>query len=88
MNETYGFVGENALVAPQANAMAAVIQPLMMGGVTPWLLYGIGAGLITALIRFWGVYPEGVSFAILLMNILNPYIDMLTARKVFGGSKK
>ena len=49
MNDTYGFVGENALVAPQANAMAAVIQPLMMGGVTPWLLYGIGAGLILAL---------------------------------------
>ena len=49
MNETYGFTGENALVAPQANAMAAVIQPLMMGGVTPWLLYGIGAGLILVL---------------------------------------
>ena len=46
MNETYGFTGENALVAPQANAMAAVIQPLMTGGVTPWLLYGIGAGLM------------------------------------------
>ena len=49
MNDTYGFVGENALVAPQANAMAAVIQPLMMSGVTPWLLYGIGAGLILVL---------------------------------------
>jgi putative OPT family oligopeptide transporter len=49
MNETYGFTGDNALVAPQANAMAAVIQPLMMGGVTPWLLYGIGAGLILVL---------------------------------------
>lgn len=49
MNETYGFVGENALVAPQANAMAAVIKPLMTGGVTPWLLYGIGAGLILVL---------------------------------------
>ena len=49
MNDTYGFTGENALVAPQANAMAAVIQPLMMGGVTPWLLYGIGAGLILVL---------------------------------------
>ncbi len=43
MNKTYGFVGENALVAPQANAMAAVIKPLMTGGATPWLLYGIGA---------------------------------------------
>jgi putative OPT family oligopeptide transporter len=49
MNDTYGFVGENALVAPQANAMAAVIEPLMTGGVTPWLLYGIGAGLILVL---------------------------------------
>lgn len=52
------------------------------------IIFGIGAGLITALIRFWGGYPEGVSFAILLMNILNPFIDMLTARKVFGGSEK
>ena len=46
MNDTYGFTGENALVAPQANAMAAVIKPLMTGGVTPWLLYGIGAALM------------------------------------------
>lgn len=57
---------------------------------TPWgkIVYGVGAGMITALIRFWGVYPEGVSFAILLMNILNPYINSLTARKLFGGEKK
>jgi len=45
LNKTYGFTGENALVAPQANAMAAVIEPLMSGGGAPWLLYGIG-GLI------------------------------------------
>lgn len=45
LNQTYGFVGENALVAPQANAMAAVIKPLMEGGVTPWLLYFAGAAL-------------------------------------------
>lgn len=43
LNKTYGFTGENALVAPQANAMAAVIQPMMNGGNAPWLLYGIGA---------------------------------------------
>ncbi|MBQ5884039.1 MAG: RnfABCDGE type electron transport complex subunit D, partial [Clostridia bacterium] len=43
------------------------------------IIFGIGAGLITVLIREWGIYPEGVSFAILIMNILNPYIDMLTA---------
>lgn len=52
------------------------------------LVFGIGAGLITVLIREWGIYPEGVSFAILIMNILNPYIDSLTARKMFGGAKK
>lgn len=51
------------------------------------LIFGIGAGVITVLIRFWGGYPEGVSFAILLMNILNPYIDSMTQRKLFGGKK-
>ncbi len=45
LNQTYGFVGEDALVAPQANAMAAVIKPLMEGGSTPWLLYFAGAAL-------------------------------------------
>ncbi len=49
LNETYGFTGENALVAPQANAMAAVIEPMMNGGGAPWLLYGIGAALAIVL---------------------------------------
>ena len=43
LNKTYGFVGENALVAPQANAMAAVIDPLMSGTGAPWWLYAVGA---------------------------------------------
>lgn len=51
------------------------------------LIFGLGAGIITVLIRLWGNYPEGVSFAILLMNILNPYIEAWTPRKVFGGKK-
>ena len=45
LNKTYGFTGPEALVAPQANAMAAVIQPMMNGGGAPWLLYGIGAAI-------------------------------------------
>lgn len=45
LNQTYGFVGEGSLVAPQANAMAAVIKPLMEGGTTPWMLYFAGAAL-------------------------------------------
>ena len=53
------------------------------------IIFGLGAGLITVLIRYFGVYPEGVSFAILLMNILTPYIDAWTKHKVFGvGGKK
>lgn len=51
------------------------------------VVFGIGAALITVVIRFWGSYPEGVSFAILLMNILTPYIDTLTTRRQFGGKK-
>ncbi len=51
LNQVYGFTGENALVAPQANAMAKVIEPLMMGGDTPWILYMVGA--ILALILNW-----------------------------------
>ena len=52
LNKTYGFTGENALVAPQANAMAAVIQPMMNGGGAPWLLYGIGALIAIGLTLF------------------------------------
>jgi len=45
LNKTYGFTGEGALVAPQANAMAAVIEPMMSGKPAPWLLYTAGAML-------------------------------------------
>ena len=53
---------------------------------TPWgkVIFGIGAGLLTCLIRYFGNYPEGVSFAILIMNILTPYISKWTRHKVFG----
>lgn len=54
LDKVYGFVGENALVAPQANAMAAVIDPLMMGGETPWLLYIVGA-IFAVLLNWLGV---------------------------------
>ncbi|MBR4975046.1 MAG: oligopeptide transporter, OPT family [Bacteroidales bacterium] len=43
LNDAYGFTGVDALVAPQANAMAAVIEPLMLGGSAPWIMYGVGA---------------------------------------------
>ena len=48
------------------------------------MVFAFGCGVITVLIRFWGSYPEGVSFAILLMNILSPYIERLCTKKPFG----
>ena len=48
------------------------------------MVFAFGCGIITVLIRFWGSYPEGVSFAILLMNILSPYIEKLCTKKPFG----
>lgn len=50
-------------------------------------LFALGCALITVLIRFWGSYPEGVSFAILLMNILTPYIEKLVTPRPIGGVK-
>lgn len=52
LNKAYGFTGEGSLNAPQANAMAAVIEPLMTGTGAPWLLYGIGAVLAIVLTLF------------------------------------
>ena len=52
------------------------------------IVYGIGAGLITMLIRKVGGFPEGVSYSILLMNVAAPLIDKYTSPKVFGGVKK
>ncbi len=57
---------------------------------TKWgkVIFGVGCGVITVLIRVFGNYPEGVSFAILLMNILTPLISKVCAPRPFGGVKK
>ncbi len=54
---------------------------------TKWgkIIFGVGCGLITVLIRFWGNYPEGVSYSILIMNILTPFITKLTRSKPLTG---
>lgn len=56
---------------------------------TKWgkVIFGLGCGVITVLIRVFGNYPEGVSFAILFMNILTPYITTLTRKRPLGGVK-
>jgi electron transport complex protein RnfD len=82
---------------PMAGLAAVLSGGLLIGAIfmatdyvtspaTPWgkVIFGLGAGLITFLIRYFGVYPEGVSFAILFMNIITPYISSWTKRKVFG----
>jgi putative OPT family oligopeptide transporter len=77
LNETYGFKGPNAMVAPQANAMAAVIQPLMSNAAAPWTLYAVGA--VIALILVMVKIPP-LAFA------LGMYIPQeLNVPLVFGG---
>lgn len=51
------------------------------------LIFGVGCGLLTVLIRYLGAYPEGISFAIMIMNLLVWYIDRATMPKVFGQRK-
>lgn len=51
------------------------------------IIMGFGCGLITSIIRMYAGYPEGVSFAILLMNIITPLIDRYTIPRSFGGAK-
>lgn len=70
MNKVYGFVGDNALVAPQANAMAAVIDPLMMGGETPWMLYIVGA-IFAILLNWLGVPALAFSLGMFIPMSLN-----------------
>lgn len=48
------------------------------------IIFGIGVGLITCIIRFWGSLPEGASYALIIMNIFTPHIDRWTVRRVFG----
>jgi electron transport complex protein RnfD len=49
------------------------------------IIFALGCGFFTSVIRFYGNMPEGVSYAIILMNILVPHIDKLTRPKPFGG---
>lgn len=52
------------------------------------IVFGLGCGIITFIIRHFGSYPEGVSFSILLMNVLTPFIEQVTRTKIFGAKKE
>ncbi|MFA6357854.1 MAG: RnfABCDGE type electron transport complex subunit D [Candidatus Omnitrophota bacterium] len=58
-----------------------VATPLTASG---QLIFGLGCGLLTAVIRIWGGYPEGVSYAILMMNGATPFIDRYTKNRIYG----
>ncbi len=84
LNKTYGFTGEGALVAPQANAMAAVIEPLMSGAGAPWWLYAIGAGIallltylkIPALAFALGMFiPFELNIPLLIGGLISYYVS-------------
>lgn len=70
LNQTYGFVGSDALVAPQANAMAAVIKPLMSNQPAPWILYGAGA-LLALTLEMIGIPPLAFALGMYIPLELN-----------------
>ncbi len=80
----YHTLGGGLLLGAIFMATDYVTTPINRGGK---MLFAFGCGLITVLIRFFGDYPEGVSFAILFMNILTPYIEKLCTPKPIGGVK-
>jgi putative OPT family oligopeptide transporter len=97
LNETYGFKGENALVAPQANAMAAVIQPLMDQQPAPWTLYIVGAILaatltmikVPALAFALGMYiPLELNTPLLVGGLIAHYVSTRSKDEKINNSRR
>ena len=86
--ENFDFISASSLVMSGGVFIGAIFMATdyVTSPATAWgkVIFALGAGLLTCLIRYFGNYPEGVSFAILFMNILTPYISRWTSRKVFG----
>ena len=80
----YGVLAGGLLIGAFFMATDYATTPLTTSGK---IIFGIGCGLITFIIRSFGSYPEGVSFSILLMNLLTPYIDKLTKLVPLGAKK-
>lgn len=97
LNKTYGFTGENALVAPQANAMAAVIEPLMSGVGAPWFLYAIGAIIsitltflkIPALAFALGMFiPMELNAPLLVGGLISWFVSTRSADKALNTARQ
>ena len=80
LDKTYGFVGENALVAPQANAMAAVIEPLMSGQGAPWMLYLAGA-VLALILASWASSGYAALLGLAAYLALIAYFILATKKK-------
>lgn len=80
----YGVLAGGLLIGAFFMATDYVTSPVTTKGK---IIFGVGCGLLTFIIRNFGSFPEGVSFAILLMNLLTPYIDKLTLTTPFGAKK-
>ena len=86
MPVTFHLLGGGLMLGAIFMATDMVTSPLTKKGM---LVFGVGCGLLTMIIRRWGGYPEGVSFAIILMNAITPLINRATRPRVFGqGGKK
>ena len=84
LTATYHVLAGGLLFAAIFMATDYVTTPLSSLGK---VVFALGCGIITVLIRLFGAYPGGVSFALLIMNILSPYIEKLCATRAFGGKK-
>lgn len=98
LNKTYGFTPDNTdvMAAPQARAMAAVIEPLMMGQGAPWLLYGIGAVIalimnacgISALAFALGMFiPLQLNLPLLVGGAINWYVTTRSKDKTVNAAR-
>jgi putative OPT family oligopeptide transporter len=97
LNKTYGFTGENALVAPQANAMAAVIGPMMSGAPAPWTLYAAGCFLsliltligVPALAFSLGMFiPQELNTPLLIGGIIAWYVSTRSKDKLLNTARR
>ena len=84
MFATYHILSGGLLLGAVFMATDYVTTPLTRTGK---MIFAFGCGLITFLIRNYGAYPEGVSFALLVMNILSPYIEKWTQKMALGGKR-
>lgn len=86
LNKAYGFTNPDVMAAPQANAMAAVIDPLMMGGDTPWILYSVGA-VFACLLNWLGVPALAFSLGMFIPFHLNAPLLVGGAISWFVGTR-